>query len=259
MTLNQPSTSSRRFGGISRLYGDKNAQKLANAHVVIIGVGGVGSWSVEALARSGIGELTLIDLDNVAESNTNRQLHALTNDFGKPKVLALQERIAQINPECKVNLIEDFVDEKNLTAIFSTHFDFVIDAIDQARVKAALANHFVRNKQAFIMSGSAGGQQHPALIKTADLSKVTHDPLLANIRYTLKKRFGFSRDTSKKMKIPCIYSLENITPPQSNDVCSTQEAPQGLSCAGYGASMLVTATVGLHCAHAAIEHIIQAD
>ncbi len=248
---------SRRFGGIARLYGEDGANKLINAHVAVIGLGGVGSWSAEALARSGVGTMTLIDLDNVAESNVNRQLHALTDDFGKPKIMALQERIAQINPECTIHLIEDFVDEENMQTFFQGQFDFVIDAMDQARVKAALANYFVRSKQSFILSGSAGGQRHPELIQTADLSKVTHDPLLANVRYTLKKRFGFSRDTQKKMKVPCVFSTENITPPQTGKACEIQTAPQGLSCAGYGASMLVTATVGLFCAHAAIEHIVK--
>lgn len=257
MTKSTQNTHSRRFGGINRLYGMSAAERLAQAHIAVIGIGGVGSWSVEALARSGVGTLTLIDLDNVAESNVNRQLHALTENFGKPKVTALQERIMQINPDCIVNVIEDFVDLDNMSQIFHNQFDFVIDAMDQAKVKAALANYFVRNKQAFVLSGSAGGQRHPELIQTADLSKVTHDPLLANVRYSLRKNFGFSRDTAKKMKVACVYSTENITPPQVLESCDVQTAPQGLSCAGYGASMLVTATVGLHCAHAAIEHIVK--
>lgn len=131
--------SSRRFGGIARLYGDEALARFSRAHVCVVGVGGVGSWAVEALARSGIGRLTLIDLDNVAESNVNRQLHALTDDFGKAKVTALRERIAQINPQCEVTEIEDFVTEDNLDELFRRPFDFVIDAIDQIRVKAAMA------------------------------------------------------------------------------------------------------------------------
>lgn len=249
------SVSSRRFGGIARLYGDEALRRFHQAHVCVVGVGGVGSWAVEALARSGIGHLTLIDLDNVAESNVNRQLHALTDDFGKAKVSALHERILQINPACQVTEIEDFITEDNVAEQFSDGFDFVIDAIDQVRVKAAMAAYFVRHKQSFILSGSAGGQKNPALIQTADLSKVTHDPLLANLRYTLRKRYGFSRDLKEKMRVPCVYSTENITPPQSGEACATDAAPQGLSCAGYGASMLVTATFGLYCAQAAIDHI----
>ena len=249
------SLSSRRFGGIARLYGDSALQRFHQAHVCVVGVGGVGSWAVEALARSGIGRLTLIDLDNVAESNVNRQLHALTGDFGKAKVSALHERILQINPACQVVEIEDFVTEENLPDLFSDGFDFVIDAIDQVRVKAAMAAYFVQHKQPFILSGGAGGQKNPALIQTADLSKVTHDPLLANLRYTLRKRYGFSRNTADKMRVPCVYSTENITPPQSGEACAVDAAPQGLSCAGYGASMLVTASFGLYCAQAAIDHI----
>lgn len=248
--------ASRRFGGIARLYGDKGLQRLSGAHVCIVGVGGVGSWAVEALARSGIGRLTLIDLDNVAESNVNRQLHALTDDFGKAKVTALHERILQINPACQVTEIEDFVTADNLDELFSDGFDFVIDAIDQVRVKAAMADYFVRRKQPFILSGSAGGQKNPAQIQTADLSRVTHDPLLANLRYTLRKRHGFSRDTAKKMHVPCVYSTENITPPQAGEACAADAAPQGLSCAGYGASMLVTAAFGLYCAQAAVDYIV---
>ena len=247
--------SARRFGGIARLYGDDVLQRFAAAHVCVVGVGGVGSWAVEALARSGIGNLTLIDLDNVAESNVNRQLHALTDDFGKAKVAALHERILQINPHCRVTEIEDFVTEDNLPELFRRRFDFVIDAIDQVRVKAAMAAWFVQHKQPFIISGGAGGQKNPALIKTADLADVTHDPLLANLRYTLRRRYGFTRDTAKKMRVPCVYSTENITPPQSGEACDANAAPQGLSCAGYGASMLVTASFGLYCAQAAIDHI----
>ena len=245
----------RRFGGIARLYGEAALARFAAAHVCVVGVGGVGSWAVEALARSGIGRLTLIDLDNVAESNVNRQLPAITSEFGKAKVTSLHERILQINPACQVTEIEDFVTEENLAELFSQPFDFVIDAIDQVRVKAAMAAYFVANKQPFILSGGAGGQKNPALIQTADLSRVTHDPLLANLRYTLRKRHGFSRDTKQKMNGPCVFSTENITPPQLAEACETDAAPQGLSCAGYGASMLVTASFGLYCAQAAIDHI----
>lgn len=248
---------SRRFGGISRLYGKTASEKLHHAHVCVVGVGGVGSWAVEALARSGVGKLTLIDLDNVATSNVNRQLHALTSQFGKAKVSAMHERIMEINPHCQVQEIEDFVSESNIADYFAQGFDFVIDAIDQVRVKAAMADYFIKNKQAFIVSGGAGGQRNLALIRTADLSQTTHDPLLANLRYTLRKRYGFPRDTQKKMRVPCVFSTESVQAPR-DAVCDTTSL-QGLSCAGYGASMLVTATFGLYCATAAIEHIIQSS
>lgn len=242
---------SRRFGGISRLYGQECLDFFSSAHVCIVGVGGVGSWAVEALARSGVGKLTLIDLDNVAESNVNRQLPALTSEFGKPKVQALAERIFEINPACQVTQIEDFVTVENIPELFGSTFDFVIDAIDQVRVKAAMAAYFVVHKQPFIVSGGAGGQMNPALIQCADLGSVTHDPLLANLRYSLRKHYGFSRDTKDKLRVPCVYSTESITQPKSSDACEIA-SPQGLSCAGYGASMIITASFGLYCANAAI-------
>lgn len=255
--MDTQSDAQRRFGGISRLYGQTAWDKLQQAHVCVVGVGGVGSWVVEALARSGVGRLTLIDLDNVAASNTNRQLPALTSLFGMPKVEALKQRVFEINPGSTVHTIEDFVDEDNIATLFAQRFDFVVDAIDQVRVKAAMAAWFVRHKQAFIVSGAAGGQRHPEQIRVADLSQVKNDKLLSNLRYTLRKRHGFSRDTDKKMKVPCVYSLETVMPPQTGEACDVGNL-QGLSCAGYGASMLVTASVGLHCAHAAIEHIVNA-
>ena len=253
MTESTSISASRRFGGIARLYGEAALQRFAAAHVCVVGVGGVGSWAVEALARSGIGTLTLIDLDNVAESNVNRQLHALTDAFGMPKVDALAARIAQINPHCRVHTVEDFVDESNLPTLFAQRFDFVIDAIDQVRVKAAMAAHFVAQEQTFVVSGGAGGQKDAGLIQATDLSRVTHDPLLANLRYTLRRRHGFSRDTHAKMRVPCVYSTENITPPPNNNACAADAAPQGLSCAGYGAAMVVTASFGLRCAQIGLE------
>lgn len=254
-----PTDTARRFGGIARLYGTEALTRFQTASVCVAGVGGVGSWAAEALARSGIGALTLIDLDNIAVSNTNRQIHALTPDFGKAKVAALAERIALINPECRVTGIEDFVTADNLPDLFGHPYDFVIDAIDQVRVKAAMAAHFVRHRQAFVISGGAGGQRNPALIRSADLSRTTHDPLLSNLRYTLRKQYGFPRGGGK-MGVPCVFSAEQITPPHTAEACEagstdSTTAPQGLSCAGYGASMLVTAAFGLHCAAAAVEHI----
>ncbi|WP_037586654.1 tRNA threonylcarbamoyladenosine dehydratase [Stenoxybacter acetivorans] len=255
-SLSSSSSSSvpRRFGGIARLYGESAFLRFRQAHVCVVGVGGVGSWAVEALARSGIGELTLIDLDNIAESNVNRQLHALTSLFGKPKAEALKERVAEINPHCRVNCVEDFVDTSNINTFFRQPVDFVIDAIDQVQVKAAMAAYFIANKQAFITSGSAGGQKDITQIRSADLSRVTHDPLLANMRYALRKHHNFSRDTTQKMHVPCVYSTENITPPNTT-ACNTHEAPQGLSCAGYGAVMIITAAFGLHCAQHCLDYL----
>lgn len=252
-----PSSYQRRFGGIARLYGEAALHRFSQAHVCIVGVGGVGSWVVEALARSGIGALTLIDLDNVTESNINRQLPALISLIGKPKVEALAERIADINPDCQVTCIEDFVDQDNLATLFQHRFDFVIDAIDQIGIKTQMAAHFVATEQPFVVSGSAGGQKNAALIQCADLSRVTHDRLLANMRYSLRKKYHFSRDPKNKMHIPCVYSTENATPPQAGECVQNQSAPHGLSCAGYGASMIVTASFGLRCAQTCLDYLCQ--
>ena len=247
---NFPFDSERRLGGIARLYGDDALQKFQAAHIAVVGLGGVGSWAVEALARTGIGHLTLIDLDNVAESNINRQLHAITDNIGKPKTSAMKERIMQIQPQCQVIEIEDFVDENNLCDMFSKPFDFVIDAIDQVKIKAAMADYFIQHNQSFIVSGGAGGQRLPEKIRYADLSLVRNDKLLANMRYTLRKKYALPREG--KMGVPCVYSEEQTIPPPT--ACNT-DFQSGLSCAGFGAVMTVTATFGLFLANRALEHI----
>nr|WP_199064918.1 tRNA threonylcarbamoyladenosine dehydratase [Chromobacterium sp. ASV5] len=239
---------SRRFGGIARLYGDDALQRFQAAHVCVVGVGGVGSWVVEALARSAIGKLTLIDLDNVAESNTNRQLPALDPLYGMAKVTALAERARAINPACEIVEIEDFVTEENLEAMLGQGYDYIVDCIDSLKVKTAMAAWCARKRQRFIVSGGAGGQMDPSRIKLADLSEVTQDPLLSKLRYNLRRHHGFARD-GKKMGVPCVYSTEQLVYPQTQ-ACEAGEArgPQGLSCAGFGAGMVVTASFGLFAA-----------
>ncbi len=244
----------RRFGGIARLYGEDALARFQSAHVCIVGVGGVGSWVVEALARSGIGHLTLIDLDNVCESNVNRQLPALDPNFGMAKVSALAERVRAINPSCQVNEIEDFVTEDNLDALLGQGFDFIIDAIDSLRVKTAMAVWCVKRRQPFMVSGGAGGQMDPTRIKAADLADVTEDPLLSKLRYTLRRHHGFTREPGKKLRVPCVYSTEPLTWPKS-EACDAAQGPQGLSCSGFGASMAVTASFGMVMAAKALEHL----
>ncbi len=236
----------RRFGGIARLYGAEALSRFQQAHVCVVGVGGVGSWAVEALARSAIGRLTLIDLDNIAESNTNRQLPALDPHYGMAKVTALAERVHAINPACVVQEIEDFVTEDNLDAMLGQGFDFIIDCIDNLRVKTAMAAWCVRRRQPFIVSGGAGGQMDPTKIKLADLGEVTYDPLLSKLRYNLRRYHGFPRDAGKKLQVPCVFSTEQLVYPDTQS-CDSSEArgPQGLSCAGFGAGMVVTASFGL--------------
>ncbi len=239
----------RRFGGIARLYGAAALQAFAAANVCVVGVGGVGSWVVEALARSGVGRLTLIDLDNIAESNTNRQLPALDPLYGMAKVTALAERVRAINPACVVTEVEDFVTEDNLDAMLGQDFDYIVDCIDSLRVKTAMAAWCVRHRQPFIVSGGAGGQMDPTRIAMADLGAVTEDPLLSKLRYQLRRHHGFSREPGRKLGVPCVYSTEPLVYPQAQ-ACDTGEArgPQGLSCAGFGASVVVTASFGLFAA-----------
>lgn len=247
-----PADLERRFGGIARLYGHDALARFAGAHVCVIGVGGVGSWAVEALARSAVGRLTLIDLDNICESNVNRQLPALDPLFGMAKVTALAERIRAINPSCQVREIEDFVTEDNLDEMLGQGFDFIIDAIDDLRVKTAIAAWCVRHKQAFIVSGGAGGQMDPTQIKTADLNETRYDPLLSKLRYNLRRHHGFPRNA--RMRVPCVYSTEQLVYPTAS--CDASGAgPQGLSCAGFGACTPVTASFGLIAAAQALKHL----
>lgn len=245
----------RRFGGVARLYGAAALDYFQRSHVCVIGVGGVGSWVVEALARSGIGQLTLVDLDNVSESNVNRQLPALDPYFGCAKVSVLAERIAAINPACQVNQIEDFIDQDNLDDLLTGDFDFLIDAIDSLRAKTALAAWCAARKQPFIVSGGAGGRMDPGRIRTADLGEAVGDPLLSKLRYNLRRHHGFSREPGVKLRVPCVYSDEQVQRPQDGEICDIDQPLQGLSCAGYGASMAVTAAFGLHAAAAALKHL----
>ncbi len=246
----------RRFGGIARLYGEDALRRFQQAHVCIVGVGGVGSWAVEALARSAIGKLTLIDLDNVAESNTNRQLPALDPLYGMAKVTALAERVRAINPACEVTEIEDFVTQDNLDTMLGQGFDFIIDCIDDLRVKTAMAAWCVKRRQPFVVSGGAGGQMDPTRIQLADLTDVTNDPLLSKLRYNLRRHHQFPREAGKKLRVPCVFSTEQLVYPNSKS-CNADEGrgPQGLSCAGFGAGMVVTASFGLVAASHALKHL----
>ncbi len=233
----------RRFGGMARLHGAENAARLRAAHVCVIGIGGVGSWAAEALARSGIERLTLIDLDHVAESNINRQVHALDATLGQAKVLAMRERIAQINPACEVVCIEDFVTPENAATLLPP-CDAVIDAIDQVRAKAALIAHCKRAGIALVTTGGAGGRTDPAQLRVEDLSRTVQDPLASKVRAKLRKEYGFPREPKKKFGVDCVYSAEAIQRPQAA-ACDVDAAGlHGLSCAGYGSSVCVTAAFG---------------
>lgn len=253
MSMTEPDYQ-RRFGGIARLYGNAGLERLRRAHVCVIGVGGVGSWTVEALARSAVGRLTLIDLDHVAESNTNRQLPALDGNYGKAKVQVLAERVQAINPGCAVNSIEDFVTLDNIETLIHAEMDWVTDCIDSFRVKAALLAHCRRQDIDCITVGGAGGQTDPTKIQVTDLARTEHDPLLAKIRKQLRREHGFSRNPKQQFGIPAVFSSEAIRPPAPTGSCAS-DAPRpasGLNCAGYGAAMHVTACFGL----AAAGHVL---
>lgn len=230
----------RRFGGLARLYGIAGAQRIRGAHVAVIGIGGVGSWAAEALARSGVGRLTLIDLDHVAESNINRQIHALETTLGQAKVLAMRDRIAQINPDCVVQCIEEFVEPDNWPGLLPAGVDAVIDACDQVRAKTAMAAWALRSKTIFIAVGAAGGKRLAHQVDIEDLSKTTHDPLLAQLRYRLRREHGAARD-AKKIGVPCVFSRESVRQP---DASCDVEGDGTLNCSGYGSLVSVTATFG---------------
>lgn len=234
----------RRFGGIERLYGHGSLARLAAAHVCVIGIGGVGSWAVEALARSGVGRLTLIDLDHVAESNVNRQVHALEGTLGQAKVRAMSERIAQINPGCSVVCVEEFVTAENAAALLPA-CDLVLDCIDQVKPKAALIAHCRGEKIPVVTTGGAGGRTDPTRIRIDDLARTTQDALASKLRARLRKEHGFPREAKQKFGVPCVFSDEPIRRPQQR-ACDLDEAGlHGLNCAGYGSSVAVTAAFGL--------------
>ncbi len=244
----------RRFAGVRRLYGDDALTRFNQAHVCVIGIGGVGSWAAEALARNAVGRITLIDLDNIAESNVNRQLHAVDGAFGKAKVTAMAERIRSINPQCEVFEVEDFITPENAVTLLANGYDVVLDAIDDAKAKVAIAAYCRQHKQPLVMTGGAGGRLDPVRMQTADLAKTTGDRLLAKVRNQLRRDHGFPKGDKARFGIPCIYSDEQVHKPHSEN-CDTDSALTGLNCAGYGSSVCVTAPFGMAAAALALNHL----
>lgn len=245
----------RRFGGIARLYGEQALERLQQAHICVIGIGGVGSWVVEALARSGIGELTLIDMDDICVTNINRQLPALTQTIGQLKTEVMQQRVQQINPQCKVHIIDDFLSQDNLSDYLDTGFSYVIDAIDNVKTKAALLAYCKRHKMKVITVGGAGGQTDPRQIQIADLSKTIQDPLLAKVRSVLRKEYHFSQNPKRKFGIDAVFSTQPLIFPQLTGACETSAS---MNCAnGFGAATMVTATFGFFAVARVIEKLLQ--
>lgn len=245
----------RRFGGLRRLHGDAAYRSLRTARFAVVGLGGVGSWAVEALARSGAAALTLIDLDQVSESNINRQIQALGSTVGMAKAEALRLRIADIHPGCTARVIEEFVEPDNWPALIGdAELDGVIDCCDQVRAKATLAAWARERGLPFVTVGAAGGKREPHRVQLDDLSATTHDPLLASLRQRLRKQHGAPRSGS--MGVACVYSREpvHMPPAREGETCDVVEVDGSLNCHGYGSSVAVTATFGL-CAAAELQRL----
>lgn len=247
----------RRFGGLRRLYGDAGYARLRAARVAVVGLGGVGSWAVEALARCGVARLVLVDLDHVAESNVHRQVQALTPTIGQAKAQALAERIALIHPACDVRAVEEFASAANWPALLPAAVDIVIDACDQARAKEALARWALAGGGALVGVGAAGGKRLAQAVQVADLTEATHDPLLATLRQRLRRDGTLARQG--KAGLRCVFSREAVAPPAPE--CALPGAAPGgdgsLNCAGYGSSVTVTATFGMVAAGEAMAQLLQ--
>lgn len=243
----------QRFGGIARLYGTAALPRLRAAHVGVIGVGGVGSWAVEALARSGVGALTLVDMDDVCVTNINRQLPALSHTLGLPKVEVLARRVAEIDPACRVNAVPEFFMESNAGRLLEPHFDFIIDAVDSTAIKALIIARCRERRLPVIVSGSAGGRRDLTLIRVGDLGTAGSDPLLKQVRQKLRADHAFPKShegRSLAMDIPCVFSSERPIFPWADGSCSLERAGDAetglrLDCAsGFGAATFVTGAFG---------------
>ncbi|MDP1686377.1 MAG: tRNA threonylcarbamoyladenosine dehydratase [Hydrogenophaga sp.] len=246
MTQDTNERFERRFGGLRRLYGVEGAQRIFDAHVVVVGIGGVGSWALEALARSGVRRLTLIDLDHVSESNINRQIHALEPTLGQAKAEAMRDRIALFHPDCVVDVVDDFVTPDNWPALLEAVSGLevlpsaVVDACDQVRAKTTLAAWAAAHSVPFVTVGAAGGKRLAHAVDVADLAEVTHDPLLAQLRYRLRKHHGGAR--VGRMGVGCVFSRETVAAPDAS--CNIDGVDGSLNCHGYGSVVSVTAAFG---------------
>lgn len=247
----------RRFGGLRRLYGEAGYARLRAARVAVVGLGGVGSWAVEALARSGVAELTLIDFDHVAESNINRQVQALGATLGQSKAQALAERVADIHPGCVVRCVDAFVEAEHWPAMLPQPVDALIDACDQVRAKQALAAWALQERMAFVCVGAAGGKQLAQGVEIDDLAAATHDPLLASLRQRLRQHHGAARQGS--IGVRCVFSRENVRRPGAADDAPPTAASAvqaNLNCQGYGSSVTVTASFGFAAAGEALQQLL---
>ncbi|OOE66224.1 tRNA cyclic N6-threonylcarbamoyladenosine(37) synthase TcdA [Salinivibrio sp. ML198] len=254
----------QRFGGTARLYGQRALEVFSQSHICVIGIGGVGSWAAESLARTGVGAMTLIDMDDVCVTNTNRQIHALKETIGQSKSEVMAERVTAINPECQVTVIDDFISPDNIAEYIDKRFDYVLDAIDSIKPKTALLAHCKRHKIKVITVGGAGGQIDPTQIQVADLTKTIQDPLAAKLRNNLRRFHGFTKTQGRKFGIDCVYSTEQLKYPQPDgSVCESKvsaEGPKRMDCAsGFGAATMVTASFGFVAVSRILQKLIAAD
>ena len=254
---NNKNNSEDAFAGIARLYGREAYALIQNMHVCVIGIGGVGSWVVEALARSAVGKITLIDFDTIAQSNMNRQIHTLSNTIDEKKCLAMQERVKNINPDCIVNVIDNFITLDNMEDLLSRDYDYVVDAIDSIKFKAGLIYYCKRNKIPVITTGGAGGLTDPSVIKVVDLTKTYNDALAAKVRSTLRDQYNFTKNPKRRFAIDCVFSSQQqLYPREDGTVSHEKPGIHGVSldCRfGYGAASFVTGTFGF----IAAAHIIR--
>lgn len=259
----------RRFGGLQRLYGPESMGYLSAAHVLVAGIGGVGTWCAEALARSGVGTITLVDLDHISESNINRQLHALSDTIGQSKVDAMAQRVVAINPECRVHRVDDFVTPENAASLFAAGPDVVIDCTDQVSAKIAMILEGKRCNIPVLVCGGAGGKTDPLTLRAGDLSLASHDALLSRLRNILRRQHGYPRAFAQAGKrarrVPRMgvralwFEQAAILPAQWENTAETADAAglQGLSCAGYGSVVTVTATMGMAAANQALALLLK--
>ncbi|AWI51196.1 tRNA cyclic N6-threonylcarbamoyladenosine(37) synthase TcdA [Actinobacillus porcitonsillarum] len=245
----------QRFGGIGRLYTPEGLAILRRSHICVIGIGGVGSWAVEALARSGIGKITMIDMDDICVTNINRQIHAMSGTVAQLKTEAMKERIEKINPECQVEIIDDFITPENIPEYLNRGYDYVIDAIDSVRTKAALIAYCKRHKIKLITTGGAGGQTDPTQIQITDLSKTIQDPLASKVRSLLRKEYNFSQNPKRKFGVDCVFSTQPLIFPKMGEGC---EISATMNCAnGFGAVTMVTATFGFFAVSRVIDKLLK--
>ncbi len=261
MSATTSETYTQRFSGISRLYGNAALTALSKAHIAVVGLGGVGTWAAEALARSGIGEITCIELDDICITNTNRQSHALQSNIGKQKNQVISDRLTDINPECIVHTVYDFLTKDNIPKYIGDQHHVIIDAMDATHIKTALVAYTSAKKIRLVTVGSSGGKINPQKVTVSDLYRTHTDPMLSKLRSLLYKKYNFSRER-KKFKVDAVYSTEQmIYPKPDGTVCMDKKVLQEgvkLDCAGgFGSSVMVTGTFGFIAAHKAIERYLE--